>query len=574
MMGSGVRTTDVSAGGWRALAALVAVWLLAMVIWVRVPLASGFDLGFSDRADGIIEISILEHWRNVLLDAATWDRPLYFHPDASTLGYNDGYLLYGLVYSFWRLFFDPFLSDTLNIATFKTIGFFATYGLVTRTLGWERPIALLVALIFTVSNNLMVQAGHAQVQSITLLPLLAILAIAAWRAGAAGRDGRARLLGSAAAALMAAWLLTAFYMAWFTLFFTAVLALCWLFTSGPRPLHRAAGLVRAQFVTLAVIGAVFLLCALPFLLVYLPKVRETGGQSYWKMLGYLATPGIDWINVGTDNYLWGWIFRLLHALVGAIAPRDPALPGRVLANEHDSGFPLILFALAVTALWRVLRRGADQPRFLRAFALAVFVSWLLTIQLWVLSPWGLVFELVPGAKGMRVVLRYQLFLVLPVLLLVFAVYRERAMELLRTRPVLAVAAAVLLLVEQLNGSGAAQLRRSEHLAALEGIPRPPADCAAFYVVATRVGEPLYRNEEQNGKYPHNVDAMFLAQRWRIPTVNGYSTFTPPGWDFRNPLAPDYEARVATYAARYHLPQLCRLDMRDAQPWQLRQFPAR
>ncbi len=101
----------------RSRAALAIAFIAAMALFFRGPILSGFDLGFGDRADGMIEISILEHWRNVLSGAATWNRTGYFHPYAGTLGYNDGYFLYGLVYSFWRLFADPFQADTLNILT-------------------------------------------------------------------------------------------------------------------------------------------------------------------------------------------------------------------------------------------------------------------------------------------------------------------------------------------------------------------------------------------------------------------------------------------------------------------------
>ncbi|GAA3252763.1 hypothetical protein GCM10020258_09510 [Sphingomonas yabuuchiae] len=113
-------------------------YLLAMLIFFRVPIASGFDLGFGERGDALIEMTILEHWRNVWSGVSSWNSGFYFHPYGGTLGYNDGYFLYGIVYSLWRLVADPFHADTLNILTFKTIGFFAAYALVGRTLRWGR----------------------------------------------------------------------------------------------------------------------------------------------------------------------------------------------------------------------------------------------------------------------------------------------------------------------------------------------------------------------------------------------------------------------------------------------------
>lgn len=236
-----------------------------------------------------------------------------------------------------------------------------------------------------------------------------------------------------------------------------------------------------------------------------------------------------------------------------------------------AGLPVVLFVLVMTAAWRIIVRrrvARDRPVSieLRAFALAMIVAWFLTLQFHVASPWGLVFELVPGAKGMRVVSRYQLWLVLPLLLLVVAAWQERASLLARSKPVLAAGILLLLVAENLSAESPAQLSRSAQRTALWAVPAPPATCASFYVVAARRDEPVYINAEANGVYPHNVDAMFLAELWRVPTINGFSTFNPPDWKFADPLAADYDGRVMDYARRHQLHDLCRLDVRQANPW--------
>ncbi|WCM26103.1 YfhO family protein [Sphingomonas sp. QA11] len=563
-----------------SVASFLAAYALAMFLFFREPILSGFDLGFGDRGDSLIEISLLEHWRNVFVHGTVWNLPAYFHPYGDTLGYNDGYFLYGLVYSFWRLFADPFHADTLNIFTFKTIGFASAYALVSRSLGWEKPIALLIAILFTIASGMAIQAGHAQLHTIGLLPVVSMLGLGMVRAERAGRPGKSAAFGCAFAAVMAAWFITSYYLAWFTMLFAGVLALCWLWKTGQLAPRKAIVLARRHIVSLAATGSAFALCIVPFLMVYLAKLAETGGHGY--MISPLVTVA-DLINVGPGNYVWGWIFQILEALFKAVVPAGSTLPQRFLRGEHETGFPLVLFALTILALYRVLGRGKTVPApppasiDMRVFALAIVISWALTLQLWILSPWGLVHFLVPGARGIRIVLRYQLFLVLPVLLLVFAVYRDRAMRLIRASPWIATAIAGFLIGEQLSAEPAAQLSRARQIRDLWHIPAPPTGCLSFYVVlartseevSTKAGSALKKNPKDgggNGLYPHNVDAMLLAQLWRVPTINGFSTFNPPDWNFANSTSPDYDARVAAYANKHGLHGVCRLDVRQPQPW--------
>jgi hypothetical protein len=237
----------------------------------------------------------------------------------------------------------------------------------------------------------------------------------------------------------------------------------------------------------------------------------------------------------------------------------------LLGGEHESGFPLLLFALVCAAAYRVIRRRDDIGA-LRVFAVAIAISWVLTLRIWQVSPWILVHYLVPAAGGLRVVLRYQLFLVLPALVLVGLVFREHLAQLWRRRPWVAGAFVALLLAEQVNLAQPAQLSRKVQLAALDAIPAPPAGCDAFYIVVARPGEATFTNARLDALYPHNVDAMFLAERWRVPTINGFSTFNPPDWNFAAPYSADYDSRATAYARQHGIRSLCRLDMRAPSPW--------
>jgi len=90
------------------------------------------------------------------------------------------------------------------------------------------------------------------------------------------------------------------------------------------------------------------------------------------------------------------------------------------------------------------------------------------------------------------------------------------------------------------------------------VPPPPAGCRAFWVSAAR--EESRFGEAVEDSYNHNTEAMLVASVLRLPTVNGISTFNPPGWPASWPGQPGYEAEVAAWAAAHGVEGLCALDL--------------
>jgi hypothetical protein len=54
--------------------------------------------------------------------------------------------------------------------------------------------------------------------------------------------------------------------------------------------------------------------------------------------------------------------------------------------------------------------------------------------------------------------------------------------------------------------------------------------------------------------------MLIAESIHLPTINGYATFLPPGWNFDDPTRPDYLQRVLAYSQGHKLRGLCELDL--------------
>ncbi len=516
-------------------------------------LRSGFTAVFGDRFDGLIETAILEHWSNVWRGLAPWQTPFYFAPYTGTLAYNDGLLLYGAPYAAFRqLGADPFLASELVNIVIRGLGFVAMHWLLHRILRLAPAWSLLGAVLFTLACNSATHADHAQWLTVALVPLFAGLVWRAVEAFDAAAYRRFQRWAAAASLLMGAWLLTAYYMAWFTLFLLAWVGLLTILTDPGNTLRRLRALTRPASLHLVAALALLQLAVAPFLWLYLPKARATGMHPRAEIF-YYTTNLLDLVHVAPGNPLLSAPDRLIQA---TLRPHGPD------GIEHMTGLGLLLFGLFVGAcvtLWRsraVSRAAPANARSVALIAAAAVIVWLLTIRFGAWSPWFWVDALVPGARGLRVVVRYQLVAsaaVIPVVM--WALSRSRL-----PAAVLALLAAGLVL-EEINLRLPTNLDRPQEMAQLHAVPPPPPECRASFVSHARAAVPDTPLSALDAIYSHNVDAMLLSEWLRLPTINGYSTFNPPDWNFVGPERPDYLARVQAYARAHAIGGLCALDLR-------------
>lgn len=531
---------------------------LSLAFVFRFQLANGLTLLAGDRYDAVIELAILEHWRNVLHGLEPWARTLYFHPVPATLGYNDGYLLFGLLQTIFRgAGADPFLGGELVNLTARAIGFAAMLAVGRRVLRLPLPWALLGAVLFTIGNSLFIRASHAQLLTIGFVPVLVLLLHATLAALAAGRRGALLGWGAALCAWQAASLMTGFYMVWYTCFLGGAVLLAWLAVAGAAVRRPWFAALRAQWLPLLALGVLALAVNLPFVVVYLPKAAETGMHP-WRDVVLHAPTLLDIIHVGEANAVWGWLVRLLKSWF------RPDFP---VWGERMTGMPPLLvglFAASLAWLWRGGPTGGhkmDPARLalLRALAIGTVATWALTMQVGGVTGWALVYGYVPGAKAARVIARYQIFLALPVVALVATWLAAHARRLPRFVLLPLVA---LLLLEQANSYAPLFLDRTTELARLRAVPDPPAGCRAFYVSAARTEQSF--DETVADPYNHNSEAMLLSEVLRLPTINGISTFNPPLWPSQIPDDPEYLPAVRAYAEAYGVTGLCALDLQRFQ----------
>ena len=178
----------------------VSAMLAVGVVYYRVPIRDHFTGLWADHFDGGIETAIFEHWYNVVLGYSHWSTTNYFYPDKDGIGYNEGFFLYGLIYSVFRsLGYDMFVSGMLMDMAVKAIGFISFYLFVRDALSVRFAYALLGAAIFTLGHAIFMHAFHQQLASVAFGPLIAYLAVRGYRALTGSRAHRYTLFCSAAA---------------------------------------------------------------------------------------------------------------------------------------------------------------------------------------------------------------------------------------------------------------------------------------------------------------------------------------------------------------------------------------
>ena len=242
--------------------------------------------------------------------------------------------------------------------------------------------------------------------------------------------------------------------------------------------------------------------------------------------------------------------------MAAVTPRDRG----AIAGLFTLGSPWFFMAcflyFGCGEITRLVRT-AGKPEFRNwgaaCLAGAVFISWILLVKVKGHSLWWVVFHFVPGASAIRVVNRYQLVLYVAMCIVV-AIGLERVLEA-RRRGLLVTGgvavAAVLLLGEQAN-----QMQTFDKVSEtnrLARVPSPPAACRVFFAD--------HRPSMERPFYAFQTDAAMVARIMGLPTINGYSSNFPKGWDLLFHTSPGYSSGVADWVLSHGLESgLCSLDL--------------
>jgi len=557
----------------RLIGAMYAVGaLVSLMIFFRHLIVYRLDRISGDIGDSRVVMVLLEHWREFSMGQVAWKSPIVLYPSPNFLANTDAYLAYAPLFAVFRsLGLDIYLSFEFTLIAVKAIGFASMAWMLRAVLALPHWAAILGPVLFTIFASSYGHFQHSQLLSIAFVPLI-VVGLVNFFANLKSRPLVALCYGALAATMLPLVLMTAFYIGWFFVLFAVCCLVVFLVYYGAQAARSAPTLLRLLARRIGVVlavGCVFLTSLAPFLVLYLPKLSESGGHSYGALV--VNSPNLfDIFHLDSSNLVWGAAMQRFFTAVYI---------GRPINGEIVTGMtPLLLIVFAVTLI-KTMQNSRGVPmesrdlrtHFVIVAGLSTIILWFMSVRVDGLSLWWLIYRFFPGGSAMRVPGRLPIFLatfIIPIamtgLVWLSETITRRKAFIGGAMAALLIAAALAgaLAIEQIDLRNPAAISRAEEHRILDRVQAPPSACRMFYV-----SRPAPRAESWallRDRYGPNFDAAIIAQRYDIPTFNGMSTFEPKGWDLSEPGAAGYEQAVQNWIEINHLGAgVCALDLSTA-----------
>ncbi len=513
-----------------------AFWILGLLLAFHPMLLTGLARMQGAPVDTRANNYILEseyRWATSAGQRNLWD-PGFFHPVPDVAAFSDVELGALPYYAVWRGLGQPYdTAFQLWCVTVLSLDFAMFWLFLRNVIGAGATGAGFGAFLFAFGAPRVNEVGHEQLfsQFYAIAALYALYRAFGDRAQPAQTWRSSAWLALFFAAIVAQ-LYTAFYLAWFFLFALSV-ACIW---AALLPSHRAVMLpiIRRCWPTLLGAGALAVLATSPLYAHYVEAARMVGMREWQNVEPMLPRPQ-SWIYLGPFSRLYRWQYglALFHSL-----SHD---------QEHRLGVGILTTLLACIGIRRGWKHQSTRLLVVVAATLALCAT-SVPFGEWV---WRAIFEAVPGAAAIRAVARIGLLMLIP--LGVGVAYCVDALQ--PHRAVLVLVLAVGILEQAQTTPSYDKLAVRADVAALAA--KIGASCHAFLFT------PLADSNNgpsgfEDGK--HQLDAMWAGLLTDMPTINGLSGNSPPGWEFFNATLRDaageqrIERALGAWCSRWHLDQ--------------------
>jgi tetratricopeptide (TPR) repeat protein len=550
------------------------VGLLLGSIFIRQIVFSRSDLLLGDVGDARFNGVILEHWWQVLQGTAHWLSPPFFFPVMGVLGWSDVGFLNALPYVVLRfLGIEPFTAYQIVLFVLVVVGWIGTILFLRGCLKLSILPTIIGATLFVFPNSMAVTVSlsHTQLLTVNFIPYL-VIGIYVFLQNFKKPTSIGIAAGIFVAIIVPAIFYTSYYIGWFSLFFilllSCVCAVWSMLHSGSKVLWQSIIWKRETWLKILSYCVISATCFIPFLLTYFPALKQFGSRGYQEISTHLPS-FIDYVNVGPNNWLWG---KTLYAtFVG--------LDSRPMSGELVKGLPICLLLVFLAFVVYFIRKvkhyqlslakddtckiivdgneandAAKLAILAAGLSITVLLAWLLILKVQGFSLWWLVTMLIPGGGGIRGVYRFQHVLAFPIAIVV-AIGLHQAINFAtshihssvkRGACLVAIPVLCLLLVgEQFNTGSIANYSKQQQRDMLAVISPPPHQAKVFALLPA---EGLKKDPCEA-----QVDAMIIAQKFGLNTINGYSGQRPPEWIGMYYFdKPDYIVYLHSWIKNYNL----------------------
>ena len=485
--------------------ALISAAVLAagIVMAFHPTLVAGFSRLQTDLGDTRLNAYLLEHgwlWLTGRPGVQLW-RPAFFFPLPDTLAFSDLMLSFGPLYWPWRaLGCDQMLSFQLWMISVATCNFLIGYLFLRRCAGCDGLGSALGSFVISFAASRIAQLGHQQ-----MLPIFFVIGAlwAVWSLSATIPEagGHRKWLVAALFGCLVAQLYGGYYNFVFALAILVVAGVSALTAAASR--RVLADLIRRDWRAFVAASCVAVVLALPAAFHYLEAAGLAGARRPRVALDMLPRL-VSYLFVSGRSWWYGWMSDL---------PLIHDLPGR---HEHAVGLGLITTGCLLWAVWKTRVRPGVRLAVTVTLALGVLV----TMFPAGLRLWTIVYRAFPPFQGIRAVCRIGMLLAIPAGIAIGWMVSHRPSG---TRGWIVTTVALLACLEQgvTTNSVDADLAEARVQTVVEQVD-PAAD--AFLVLPRGTGRRWIWFQ---------LDAMLAQQRTGVPTVNGYSGVSPPGWDFED-----------------------------------------
>ena len=562
----------------------------------RIQSGEWLRMGLGDWIDPYFINSVLEDWRYSVGHFSSPASPPVFFPVRGTLGYSHSLVLYAPLYVIARMWLHPFTAHTLTLFVTIELGTLCLYVIFRRFVRLGFAESLVFTAVFAASGSIVNgwTGVWSQRASIFLVPPILLLGL---RSADLPRGGR-RSFGLACSGLLAVSLLTQdLYTGLLTALVAALLlAGARLILHWPRvgvritlsrhpPVPVSTSRRRAMWASLAVSG-VALVWAWVHAFNSLLGIRfdvhhRHPGRAL--VVAVAAAIAFELVRGGTHDRIRisdpTAVSDLAALSAGAMAglvvfmwmyagaySQHPGFPtGELLEHltpltlvPFDTGRSLFMVFVLAAVAWVPWLRLPWRARLCSLwFVMMTLVIIAIPVRMGGIAVWKSVSDTLPGFAAIRDPRRIQYSFELAAALAIGLFVAQLPRASWSRRAVVAFVLIVVIVKWNTETFGYERPRAVFRRYVEAPIAIDPS-CRSFFV--RRAASAAYTSRSPNAWALYANDAAFIAARYSLPTLNGYSAWTPPDWHLFNPEAPDYLDAVAQWIALNRLEHVCALDI--------------